>query len=571
MIRQFAGNNYSEETAKDKITFVNLMSLYVSIVGRNLIANNPRVMLSTQCSQYRPIVSAMQSWANQEIEHMRVAETMQRSVIDALFSIGICKVALATPSDAAVYSWKLQAGRPFISGVHLDDFVYDTFAHNFEEVGYIGHRYRVPFDTIKDSELYSKQRKDLTPSEPRQYNQEGDLRASMIGRGWGTGNREEFEDFVDLWEIYLPRHRMILTLPDDGGPGMLGEDEPLRAQKWIGPDSGPYHILGFGVVPGNAMPKAPMHDLYDMHDLANKLYRKLAKQAERQKETLLVRGGQTEDGDRILNVNDGEATQCDDPSKAVTVGFGGPNQQNFQMFEQVKALFSWAAGNLESIGGLSPQSKTLGQDRMLEESSSKTVQDLQERATDHVSSVVKSLCWYFHHDPYREMQVTEQIPGMPGMTFNRQPLTPQRRQQVPFEQMKIKIDPYSLPRATPQSRLQLINQVVQQMMPIMPMLQQSGIVFDPHYWLQKIGEYGDLPDITEMFTIQEPPQQGGESGGGGGEASQPPGMPPNTTRTYVRENMPGRTERGDSLMRQNAMLGIDVGGQHKNGQMNGVK
>ena len=188
-VRQYAGNNWIDETQREKI-HVNLLSLYVQIVSRNLIAKNPRVMLSIFDRSQKPVVAAMQTWANKEIEDIRLANTLQRIVLDALFAIGICKVSLATPAEVAIGAWNIPAGEPYAQRIDLDDFVYDTHARDFSEVSYMGHRYRAPLEVIKDSVLYEKSRKELVASDDSQFNVDGDERISMLGRGY-TGNDEE--------------------------------------------------------------------------------------------------------------------------------------------------------------------------------------------------------------------------------------------------------------------------------------------------------------------------------------------------------------------------------------------
>src|SRR5260370_6344382 len=141
MVRQYVGNHWSEEGTSEKVT-VNLIGLYVSVVGRNLIAKNPRVMLSTFDRQNKPAVSAMQTWCNSEIVRMKMQNTLKRVVLDGLFSLGICKVALATPADSASVAWNLVAGQPFAERVDLDDFVFDMHARDFSECSFIGNRDR---------------------------------------------------------------------------------------------------------------------------------------------------------------------------------------------------------------------------------------------------------------------------------------------------------------------------------------------------------------------------------------------------------------------------------------------
>ena len=533
---QYVGRNYSEEGTSEEVP-INLLALYVSIVQRSLVAKTPRVMLSTFQFANKPSVDAMQTWVNKEMEDMHIARTLQRWVVDALFSIGIIKVALATPSDAAKYQWNLQGGQPFAMPVDLDDFVYDMHARDWDEVSFIGHRYRAALDTIRDSKLYNKARKNLVASYDPLYNEEGDERIDVIGRTtYGAANTEEFEEMVDLWEVYLPRHRQVVTLASDnaGNPDPSGGDEDaLRVQRWLGPEAGPYHILGFQQVPGNIMPKAPIQDLYDLHCTANNLYRKLCRQAQNLKKVLCYGGTAEADGERFRTANDGDVVRCDHPDQVKEIVMRQPDQQLMAMFLDCVQRFSVMAGNLEMLGGLSPQSKTATQDKLLNANASGTMASMQETVTTAVAKVIKALCWYWKHDPLSIQKSTFSVPGLPEASIVRS-VTPQQRRQIPWDEMDIKVDPYSYQMQTPQGRLQQLQQVVQTtVIPMMQLLQQQGIMFDMHAYLKKMGAYLDCPDITEILTIATPPETQTQSGG------QPPTQPAQTERTYNRVSMPG--------------------------------
>jgi hypothetical protein len=149
-VRQQAGKHWSEEGTRERVP-VNLIAQYINIVGESMVPENLRAMLSTFKREHRSTVSAMQAWANKQIQRMLLGNTLKRVVIDSLFSIGIAKVGLATPADAASFAWNLQAGQPFCERVDLDDFVFDIHARDFSECSFMGHRVRVPLDAVKDS------------------------------------------------------------------------------------------------------------------------------------------------------------------------------------------------------------------------------------------------------------------------------------------------------------------------------------------------------------------------------------------------------------------------------------
>lgn len=549
MVRQYVGSHWADEGSKQAVP-VNLISLYCQIVARQMISKNPRVLLSVFDKKAKPSVRAMQGWCNREIEAQYLSMTLERVVIDAFFSVGICKVALATPADSALRGYNQLTGQAFAARVDLDDFVYDIHCKDFAEAGYIGHRYRAPLEIIKDSSLYSKARKELSPSANSPYNLDGDERIGVLGRGYYT-QEEEFEDFVDLWEVYIPRKRLILTLADDGmtGATTIASREALREQEWLGPDCGPYHFLSYLTVPGNAMPKGPIQDVIDLHLQVNRHYRKLDNMASRIKENIFVRGGADADGKRVLDSNDGDILKVDSPEGIKQVIWGGPNPALLAFADHLKNLFDFMAGNLSIMGGLAPQSKTASQDRMLNENSARGVQAMQESTITFVSSVLKAMCWYWHHDPFKVMKTKYSPPGLPEFETviavhpagtqspDGQPLL---TRDVKFEDLDIKVDPYSLQHQTPQERLAGLNQVVQQIiMPMMQLLQQAGIMFDVNTYLNKIAELMDMPDLQDIISTQEPPEV--ESAGPSHQAGMGV-MPQETTRNYVRESTSNNTQ-----------------------------
>jgi hypothetical protein len=562
-VRLYLGGHWSDEASYEKQP-VNLISLYCQIVGRSLIAKDPRVMLSTFDQQNKPIVHAMESWANREIIHMRLANTLQRVVLDALFSVGICKVALATPADASLFSWNLRAGSPFAERVDLDDFVFDVHARDFSEVSYIGHRYRARLEVIRDSPIYNKASKDLTASTDSPYNLEGDEKISALGRMPYAVDSEEYTDWVDLWEIYLPFERMVVTLHDDSLSGAstvgsgLGHVTALREVEWIGPDSGPYHVLGYLAVPGNAMPKGPIQDLIDLHESVNNGYRKLDRQMRRLKEQLLVSAGSMEDAARIQANSDGDVVKCDNPERMKVAMYGGPQPALVQIATHFMDLFMKVGGNLEMLGGLAPQSKTLGQDQLLAQNANGGMADMQQRTIGYTSEILNALCWYFWHHPTLEMKTDFKLPGAPDLSMTRT-VTPQQRMQARWSDMGIQVDPFSLAHQTPQQMAQAVTQIVTQLIiPLAPIAQAQGISPDLNALIDKLSKWYNLPDLGEIIRHAAPPQTEAPPA-----APDAGAKPAETTRNYVRRSIGGDNQNNRE---QSIIQGMMPG---TNGQRNG--
>lgn len=548
MVKQLVGYHWSENGFNKPVP-VNLISHYISIVSRYLIAKNPRVMLSVFDRAHKPTVTAMQAWANKEIERMYLANTLARVAVDALFSIGIVKVGLASPGEAALVGWGLGAGQPYVEQIDLDDWVFDTKAADFLQAGFEGHRVRVP--RLAAVEMLGKRAKFLPPAdELREHNEQGDERIRMLGTGY-QGSKEEYEEMVTLWEIYLPRERVIVTLGSDEGGTPLSDQEPLLQQRWIGPYCGPYHHLCFQNVPGNAMPKGPVQDLYDLHMHVNELYRKIMRASGRLKEINLVVGGSTEDARAINEGADGTAISVGRVDSVKPAVFGGLHLQMLMgLCDYAKLMFNELGGNLALLSGAAPQAPTATQDKMLNQNASAGVSDKQETMITFTTKVLDALMWFAKHDPFTVQKSKHSI----GSAEIMRQVTPMQRDQIPWDQMDVKVDPYSLQHQTPQERLQQINAVLNQWAPFAQLSAQQGIQVDWNFYYRKVAELTDLPDLVDLMTIQEPApaMQGGDGGG--------MGMPPNTSRTYERVSRSERTPEATGRDVVARLMGHNMGG-----------
>lgn len=558
-VREYAGANYSAAASSFEMP-VNLLARYVQIVGRSLVPKTPRLMLTARAKAQAPAVSAMQEWVNLRLHEMHFAELLRRWVTDALFSIGVMKVALGTPEDAAVSGYVSPAGEPFAAVVDLDDFVIDMAARDVRQVSFVGHRYRVPYEVASKVDYFDKrERAKLTPSDEFQTNSDGDERIGTVGSGYEYERERDFEEMVDLWEVYLPRTKRIVTFAAHNGNTPDGDCKPLRVQEWVGPDCGPYHYLMFQPVPGNLMPKAPVHDLSDLNRYSNEGYRKLIGQMMRQKSVVPVRGGAQDDAKNLRQASDGETFECENADSIKELSWGGPNPLNAAFSQHLMDLFNKFGGNLDLLAGSNPQSKTATQDKILAQNASAGVADMQDSTVAGVSAVAEALCWFWWYHPNKVMESVRTVDGADDVSItrrlypagSRQPLSREGR----FDIMTCRIDPYSMTYRTPAERMQFLTALVEKMTPLMPMLAQSGVRFDAQAYIKKIAEYADEPDVRALFTVTEPmapPGGGGDAGGPAAAATGP--------REYVRRSVGADTQanRDNDFANQNSMLAAQM-------------
>ena len=544
-IREFVGQHYSDNGSNDRVPF-NFLEIATSIYTSQLASNNPRVMVTTPHSELKTKAFDLGLAVNVLMQEIQIHKTLRKAVLEALYGMGIVKVGLEQGAEMEIGGFLHDVGQPFADIVGLDDWVHDMSARRYEEVSFSGNRYRLPFYQLSESGLYDESAiKDLKPSSRfhyNLYNEGGDERAENVARGLDS-DPDEYLDYIELWDLWLPHENAVVTISAEG------DGKPLRWVNWEGPEEGPYHILQFNDVPGNMMPLPPVAVWIDMHELANRVFRKLGRQAERQKTILGVRGTAQEDGERIVRANDGEAILLDNPEAAREYRFGGIDQVSLAFLIQLRQMFSYQAGNLDVLGGLGPQTSTVGQERLLAESASKRMSDMQGRMMSFTKGVVRSLAKYLWYDPFITIPLIKREPGIElGITVEWGP--EEREGDFVYD---IDIAPYSMKDESPGDKLNVIMQFLNTMAPFMPMMEQQGLAFDFEGIARKFAQYTNMNDLDEIMTfLGEPLQQDGQPMySGGGE----PRQAPVTTRNTVRTNRPGATRGGQEQAMMSALMG----------------
>ena len=545
-IEQYVGIDYSEG-GSDKPVYLNLMEIAANIYERQLAARPPKVLVFTHSKKLRPYGHKMEQAMNSMLRTFDVHTALRRCVRSALFSMGICKVGTQVIGSYEEEGFDFKKTRPFVANVSLDDWVHDMTAHVHEETDYCGHRYRMSLEQAKNEKSFNKSiRENLTAMDDYNYNESGDERLSTLTQG-ASQHEGQLEDKIELWEIWLPKERLIVTLgPNEG-------DKPLKVVEWNGPPNplGPYHLLYFNEVDGNSMPLAPAMLWRGLHDVSNGLMRKLVREAQRYKVVGLTRGVDSEDAERIRTASDGEIVGVDNPEAIQEQMFGGIDPRNFAFMLQIKQLFSWQAGNLDLMGGLGAQSETATQDQLLHASASQRMSGMQDEVRIFTKKVMRD--WGFHlwSDPVESYPIRlNSQPLGPVDTF----LTPEERGTHDYLLHEIDVEPHSMQFVSPQERMAKLNQILTGVViPSLPMMSEQGLGIDYKELLNTYSRYADLPELKDIIVGLEDVPPGSDEMGPG--APERPGMPSSTHRVNERVSRPGASPRGAEQTLVNTLMG----------------
>ena len=450
-VRFFAGNRYGHANDLDRMP-VNMMRLAVDVWLRQLAAQTPKSLVLTRSPDLKTDSYELQIALDHLMQEINFGENLSETVRSAIFSMGIMKVGITTKYLAEGSSYLADAGQPYAEPVLFEDWIHDMNARRREEWDYCGNRYRIPYQMLMDNPDFDSKVKDSVKPE-EEYGIGDELNDSYVktyelSRSTASITKTEYIQHVELWDIWLPFDNLLITIPAQQGL------EPLQIKEWEGPENGPYHLLGFSTVPGNVIPSAPAQHLFDLQDLISRLFNQLSRQAHRQK-TLTIVGGHADadgTGERIMEGEDGQVIRSSHVDEVKEMKYGGVDQGNLAFVEILRGLFDYLGGNISSIGGLAQQAETLGQERLLAQSSSQLIQDMQSKVINFTTGVVKDLAWYMYTDPLIELPLVKRIPDYGDIPFVYGP----ESREGDFFAYNFQIQPYSLQDKGPQERLSTI-------------------------------------------------------------------------------------------------------------------
>ena len=524
-IRSYVGGNYGDASG-DRAHPVNLLEMAVGIYRRNLAARRPTVDIRSKTKKNRVTAKRAELMLNQILEEMRFEDSLSKCVHEALFSLGIMKVGLTSRKLNEAHGIYHDAGLPFADTIDLDDFVMDMRATTWETSQFMGNRFIIPKDLAMDSDLYDFGGKDVSESRVAPYNEYGDAKLSTISRTTEAQYEESrLTPILEMWEMYFPFDGKVVTFCcDEQGIPMF--ESPIREVEWNGPESGPFHLLSLNDVPGQIMPLPPVASLIDLSEAMNRTLRKLVRQNDRAKTVGIVASGAEDDGERIIAANDGDMIRSDRPEATREVKFGGADQGTLAFALQLRDMFNYMGGNLDTIGGLSSVADTLGQEELIKASSSQKIQDMQARVTKFTQQVAKSIGLWAWYDPAQTYKLVEDLGGT-GIEVE-VPLKAKDRKESDFFDLNMSITPGSLQEANSAERAQTLGTFVNTyILPAQQGLQQQGLQFDMSAFAAHMSELTGVDEIMDMIVPAGSPL---DPNGVRGVAEQEPGEKPANTR-----------------------------------------
>lgn len=525
MVGRFYSNTKMGDKEDKRASPLNLLHSAVTTLVPNLVYNEPKAKVRTDILIYRQYAETLELATNFLVNRIDLRMTLRKAIYDAVFMAGFVKTGIASGDQFLTLDGvNVEIGQPFAERVDPDDIVLDPWARDWDEQSFVGNRFRANLDDLIDTGLYE-------PDELMRLAKSYDDRKRSASRLSGdvAGEFTEIQRYVDLCEIYFPREQVVVTLPyyEQGGKA----DNFLRIADYNGPDSGPYHMLGFTPVSDNLLPVAPASIWYDLHILGNRIARKLARQAERLKRVVAYVGEAQEDMNAVAEADDGETVRVTDVNQMKELTFGGAAPDSYQWMEWVKRAFSEQSGNSDLLSGTDTNSPTLGQAEILQANTSVRLGDMQGMVYEFAAKLTRDLGFFLHTDPLIDLPLVKRQAGVDTQVF----YTPEMREGTFFD-YTFKVQPYSMARPDPN---QAVRRKLEFASSVIPAATQAAMMLGPGFnvgaflksmarevQLEEADEWLNDPQIQQwiMQKIQMA-MMTGDPGKAGQGAAPAPGTP----------------------------------------------
>ena len=538
LIKQYVGSDYPSEGKTKLAVPVNLIEVMMTIYISHLAARAPKSLITARPLDLKHVAANFEVSMNERIEEMDYSATHQLVVQDAMLRMGIVNVGLDYYKTIEYEGRNFDAMESFAARIDPDDWVHDVSVKRFDQVGFCGHRYRIPLDAFLESKEFDKSAKSLIgPDKNHHTHENGETRVEDMSRTNTSAGKNEFRDYIELWAIWIPDENLIVKI--DGQTG-----KKVGVVDYDGPEMGPYIPLTFHDVPNNIMPLSPLGLREDLHKLANNVWRKIDQSAKDQKTIMAYQAGAEKDVKRVVESGNSQTVRVDHLDKIKEIAFGGPSQELQLVALQTMRIFDEHAGNLNALGGSGSLGDTATESQLISNAASQRVSHMRRRNNEHIRKVLQSLAWYEWTDPVRTRVLERQSRSGRPFTVRWSPET----REGDFVQYDIQVDPHSMRDQTPEQLAQgLLQYVTQVLVPMSQAFPNQGKAPDIGKLTKMFAQYRNMPELNDMLVDIGPQQEEG------GRHDSEPRQAPVTTRNVVRTNRSGGTKQG-----QDAALALNL-------------
>lgn len=404
-IKAYTGQYYNRDFGTLGAEPLNMAFTAIRALIPNIISRNPKSVIGSDYLMYRQYGELLSMGVDYTSKKQKLSKTLQRALVDAVFTLGILKVSLVDSGSLVYFGDEgVDPGAIDIDTVDFDNFTFDPLTRRLDKAAFLGEKIRVERDSLLMSGLYDNAIIERLPSS---LEVELDYQKNVRNLSDSQVNRrlmDKLHDYVDLMELWLPGPQVLVTLPYKSSC----HGKFLREEDYYGPSDGPYAFLTLTPpVPDNPL-HVPLAGIWhDLHAIGNRIAKKALDQAEAQKDILGYQSTHADDAQEIVDAKNLAAVRMDDPGSAQVYSFGGQNNKNMEMTAQIAQWFDQFSGNTSMLAGTQVQTNVATVANIMNQNAMTGVTYMKDESYETTQEVLRKIAWYLHTDPLIQMPLIE--------------------------------------------------------------------------------------------------------------------------------------------------------------------
>jgi hypothetical protein len=394
---------------------------YKMFVGPQLLFGVPFCTLEpVRRIENKATAEALELATNAWAKETSLEVTLEQLLDDCFVGFGVSKSGVEPRGDyagdgltAVEGNFEAEANYPFTVHVDPRNLIIDPEAKSMGKTRFVGQVFERDLEDVRNDDRYDPASRALVPDIERE------LDASVQAFPENEWAAEKLRKRINLYELYLPEHGLIVTLAETGKESAI----VLRAEPYFGPDEGPYELWGFVSVPGELLPISPLVALWDEFLELNAHSCDMADSAATHKALGIGQTGSAEDAKTVKDAKNGDMillSRGKDSVGNLEIGGATDTQMSFVMY--LRDRLDRNLGYTDAQRGQATGRATATENTIAQSSADLRVETMRNRVRRAAVGVFRKVAWYFFHDPSIppiELIRTDPITGMqdPGIFF----------------------------------------------------------------------------------------------------------------------------------------------------------
>ena len=530
MFKSYVPEYYQRDSVRDIAEPINLVFNTIRAFVPNLVMKNPITHVTTPFIPYKGYAELLGLGLDATARQIKLKDELRAWITNALFGWGIMRTGIKASGELLNFDdIYVDNGQVYARNVSLSNFGFDPTCTHINRAKIMYDRVTVSRQILLDTDGYNHDVVRALPSSPTNMatNKLADMTVSSTARSAMV----KLQDEVDVVQAYIPEIESWVLM---GDPKQKRHGKYIKVAEYNGAKEGPYTFLSFSPpVDEDPFPVPPVAVWYELARIANRIFNKMVRQFEAQKDIGLYNPAQVDTVSQIEEAVTNDWVPTMDPKGIQVVSFGGQNPKNERFLSELQGIYNTMAGNPELISGQDipgGKSTTATAVQALQNNASIGIEDMRDMVYDGTAEVQRRIAWYLHTDPFIELPLTKRSTGGEDVQLS---LTPEQR-MGDFLDYTFKIMARSMTKMDPMVRSKKIVEFCTNIIPgaaqTAMVMMQIGQQFNITRYLTQIAFEMGIQDVVEDIFVDPEwqqkmevmmmlgPQNPGKAGSGGSPA-----------------------------------------------------